>query len=135
MTTPNFAKLVKTITATTNGKGWWNDVIRKARITQIEIESITDDNADQIDFRDKTQTPAAMIIRVYFNPKDWNTEKHGLIYRDKNWLAEFGKGLLKVGLPSEGLYYTEQGMQGDDYVSMSIYKSPKTIAAFLKAFS
>ena len=130
----NKPRLVKTIIATTNGKGWWNDVIRKVRITQIEIESIVDDNGDEIDFHDKTRTPAAMIIRVYFNPKDWNTEKHGLIYRDKNWLAEFGKGLLKVGLPSKGLAYTEQGMQGDDYVSLECNK-PKTIAAFIKAFS
>ena len=135
MTTPNFAKLVKTLRPTTNGKGWWSDQKRAVNIKKIEIESIANDNGDEIDFRDKTQTPNSMYIRVFFLKKSWNVEKHGLIYTDKKWLTQLRKGLREIGVTATGLYYTEQGMQGDDYVSMSIYKSPKTIAAFIKAFT
>lgn len=129
----NIVKLVKSITATTNGKGYWSDVKRSVRITEIEIESITDDNADEIDVGDKTQIPAMMYLRVYFNRKDWNTEKHGLIYTDDKWIAQLRKGLREIGVDAAGLDYTEQGMQGDDYVSLDCVK-PKTIAAFIKAF-
>jgi hypothetical protein len=130
----NIVKLVKSISATTNGKGYWSDVKRKVKIEAIEIDGITDDNFDEIDPRDKTQIPVMMYLRVYFNRKSWNTETHGLIYTDKKWITELRKGLREIGVEAAGLDYTEQGMQGDDYVSLSIYKKPKTIAAFIKAF-
>jgi hypothetical protein len=131
----NIMKLVKNITAATNGKGFWSDVKRKVKIESIEIDSITDDNADEIDPRDKTQTPVMMYLRVYFDRKSWNVEKHGLIYTDEKWIAELRKGLRLIGVTATGLEYTEQGMQGDDYVSVSVYKKPKTIAAFIEAFN
>lgn len=132
--TKNMKKLVKNITATTSGRGFWSDVKRSVRITEIEIQSITDDNDDEIDPCDKTQTPVSMDLRVYFNRKDWNTDKHGLIYTDDKWIAELRKGLREIGVTATGLDYTEQGMQGDDYVSVCVYKKPKTIASMIKAF-
>ena len=130
----NIVKLVKSITATTNGKGFWSGEKRKVKIDSIEIDSITDDDGVEIDVGDKTQTPEMLYLRVFFNRKDWNVEKHGLIYTDEKWIAQLRKGLREIGVTATGLEYTEQGMQGDDYVSLSIYKKPKTIAAFIKAF-
>ena len=130
----NIAKLVKSITATTNGKGFWSSEKRKVKIDSIEIESITDDNGDEIYVGDKTRTPVMLYLRVFFNRKNWNTEEHGLIYTDEKWIAELRKGLREIGVTATGLEYTEQGMQGDDYVSLCAWK-PKTIAAFIKAFN
>ena len=129
----NIVKLVKSITATTNGKGFWSSEKRDVNIKSIEIDSITDDNGEEIEVGGN-RTPAMMYLRVYFNRKDWNVEKHGLIYTDEKWIAQLRKGLREIGVTATGLEYTEQGMQGDDYVSLSIYKKPKTIAAFIKAF-
>ena len=130
----NIAKLVKTLTATTNGKGYWSHEKRKVKIDSIEIESITDDNGDEIYVGDKTRTPVMLYLRVFFNRKNWNIEKHGFIYTDKQWISQLRKGLREIGVTATGLDYTEQGMQGDDYVSLCVWKQ-KTIAAFIKAFN
>jgi hypothetical protein len=53
-----------------------------------------------------------------------------LIYTDKLWLREFKAGLRDTGLSikaTQNVGYSEQGMQGNDYVSMDVgptfYKS------------
>jgi len=135
MTTPNFAKLVKTIRATTNGKGYWSSEKRAVKIKKILIDRITDDNGDEIDVGDKTQTPTTVYLQVFFLKKDWNVEKHGLIYTDKKWLTQLRKGLREIGVTVAGLDYTEQGMQGADYVSLSTSGNPKTVSSLLTAFS
>ena len=130
----NIVKLVKSITATTNGEGFWSTEKRLVNIKSIEIDSITDDNGEEIEVGDNRTPAAIMWLRVYFNRKDWNVEKHGLIYTDTKWIAQLRKGLREIGLTAADLDYTEQGMQGDDYVSLHAWK-PKTIAAFRKAFN
>ena len=57
-------------------------------------------------------------LNAYFSPKQWNTERHGLIYTDS--LFEKGvKNLLKAkGFTYwNDINYSEQGMQGRDYVN------------------
>ena len=130
----NIVKLVKSITATTNGEGFWSTEKRLVNIKSIEIDSITDDNGEEIEVGDNRTPAAIMWLRVYFNRSDWNVKKHGLIYTDTKWIAQLRKGLREIGLTAADLDYTEQGMQGDDYVSLHAWK-PKTIAAFRKAFN
>ena len=131
--TKNIAKLVKTLTATTNGKGYWSTEKRTVGIEKIEIENIMNVNDEPID-SDSTDTPKMVYLRVFFTKKDWDVKKHGLIYTDTKWLTQLRKGLVEIGVTAAGLNYTEQGMQGSDFVSLCVYKKPKTIAAFIKAF-
>ena len=134
--TKNIAKLVKTLTATTNGKGYWSTEKRTVGIEKIEIENIMNVNEEPIDVidSDSTDTPKTVYLRVYFNRSDWDVKKHGLIYTDTKWLTQLRKGLVEIGVTAAGLNYTEQGMQGSDFVSLCVRKKPKTIAAFIKAF-
>ena len=55
--------------------------------------------------------------------------KHGLIYTDRQFLRELRAFLDAHGLPGADVDYSEQGMQGDNYVSLDIGKD------FLRAWS
>jgi hypothetical protein len=55
---------------------------------------------------------------VYFNTADWDVNKEGLIYTDKEFLHELNAFLVEQGLST--VTYSEQGMQGDDYVSLDV---------------
>jgi hypothetical protein len=46
--------------------------------------------------------------------------KHGLIYSDRQFEAELGAFLATIGLDGEDVGYSEQGMQGDNYVSCDV---------------
>ena len=105
----------KTLSATTNGRGYWSDEKRTTKIRDIVL--------DYMDFDD---FPTYIVLNVFFYKKDWNIEDHGLIYTDEKWIAELRKGLRSLGLETTGLAYTEQGMQGDDFVSLCV-TNKKTI--------
>jgi len=104
------------VVCNTNGTGYWSSEKRAVGIKDIQIDS-TDDDLVYCD------------IFVHFKRKDWNTEKHGLIYTDRQWLKEFRKVCDSLGLPGSDVNYTEQGMQGNDYVSLQAGKK------FLKAWA
>ena len=62
-------------------------------------------------------------LRAYFDPSTWNVNDLGLIYTDYGWLDEFKTALEKLGFGDAAvndIEFSEQGMQGDDYVSMDI---------------
>jgi hypothetical protein len=63
---------------------------------------------------------------VYFDTEDWDVNTDGLIYTDKQFLQELNAFLLQQGLTEVG--YSEQGMQGDNYVSLDVG------AEFIKSF-
>lgn len=97
------------IKAKTDGSGFWNDRKRTVTITDIETTYNQDLDYDE--------------LRVYFTEKSWNTEIHGLIYTDRLWIQQFRKGLNDIGFSKkaiEDMEYSEQGMQGDNYVSMDV---------------
>ena len=101
---------IKTLTASTNGKGYHTYQVKKVRITEIRISRyVRSENV-----RDKP----LLQMEVYFNTKDWNTKKDDLIYGDEKWISELRKGLQSIGFVATGLDYTEQGMQEDDFVSV-----------------
>jgi hypothetical protein len=56
-------------------------------------------------------------LKVYFD-ESWNVAKDGLIYTDRQFEKDL-KAFLKLhGLPERGVSYSEQGMQGTNYVSL-----------------
>jgi hypothetical protein len=65
-------------------------------------------------------------LYAYFNIKDWDIYKNGLIYNNPAWIKDFRKSLslyLKTNITKDDINYSEQGMQGINYVHMDI--SPK----------
>lgn len=108
----------------TSGNGWWSNTEKSVTITNIQLDFIDDEFGDG--FKDKS--PNYGNLNVFFDTKTWNTDKDGLIYTDSKFLKEIRAFFDKHGLPGKDVDYTEQGMQGDDYVSMSVGKT------FLKAW-
>jgi hypothetical protein len=125
-----------TINANTNGKGHWTEEERLVTIIRLEIGYSS--------LKYYPEDPFNGELRAYFEPSgfmlgSWNVPGHGLIYTDKLWMKEFKAGLRQLGLSIKAVQnvgYSEQGMQGDDYVSMDIgptfYKSWLRLQAQLK---
>jgi hypothetical protein len=71
-------------------------------------------------------------LRVYFDIDTWDVNELGLIYTDGQFMGEL-RALLKAhGLPGDDVSYSEQGMQGDDYVSCDV--GTKFYTAWMKKF-
>lgn len=93
----------------TDGSGLWS-----GKKSPVEIVDIT------IGYLDDDQSWGEM--RVYFNDT-WDVDKHGLIYTDDLFEYELRKLLQTVGFTKEeakDVFYSEQGMQGVDYVSLDM---------------
>jgi hypothetical protein len=59
-------------------------------------------------------------LRVYFDTDTWDIEKHGLIYTDRLFLKQLREKLSEIGFEGSDVEYSEQGMQGDNYVSLDV---------------
>jgi hypothetical protein len=84
----------------TGGDGLWSREKRDVTITGMEVEG--------------------QSLLVFFDKRTWNIERHGLIYTDREFEKELKKKLTEMGLPSKSLSYSEQGLQGDDYVHFDV---------------
>ena len=90
----------------TSGAGYWSGTKMAVHITDMQLRDVTADG----EFAE---------LCVYFGPS-WDTSVHGLIYTDPQWLTELRAFLGQHGLPGHDVEYSEQGMQGDDYVSLDV---------------
>ena len=89
----------------TAGDGYWSRTAKAVEIVDMRLGYVADDK----DFGE---------LCVYFNTADWDVNKDGLIYTDKEFLHELNAFLVEQGLCA--VSYSEQGMQGDDYVSLDV---------------
>ena len=111
---------MQTVTFNTNGKGYWSRAVKAVRVVDMQVAYINDER----DFGE---------LRVYFNTEDWDVNTDGLIYTDKQFRNELQAFLNAQGLPGKDISYSEQGMQGDNYVSMDIV-SAKFLSAWEAKF-
>lgn len=99
----------------TIGDGYWSREARAVRLTKMMLvvsEPWDDEEPDQ-----------SGELCVYFDRRTWNLPKHGLIYTDSQWIKEFRQSLVDLGFSkasAQNADYSEQGMQGDDYVSLDV---------------
>lgn len=91
----------------TKGDGYWSRVKKEVIITKATVPYINEEET----FGE---------LRIYFDRKSWDCEKDGLIYTDSLFLSELKNKLTKYGLVTDGVSYSEQGMQGDSYVSLDV---------------
>lgn len=103
----------------TSGDGLWSNTAKSVKITALEMAYINDEG----DFGE---------LRVYFNTDTWDTTKHGLIYTDDGFIRDLETLLIAWGLAGADVNYSEQGMQGDNYVSLDV--GSKFIASWIAKF-
>lgn len=102
------------INTTTDGSGMWTNRKKELPIYKVEVVTIKNDIQELHE------------LRAYFFETQWNINDLGLIYTDKRWLETFIQGLHFVAglgwhaLMNNAVMYSEQGMQGDDFVSMYV---------------
>lgn len=98
----------------TAGDGYWSDVAKKVNVVGIDVPYICEEE----DFGE---------LCVAFD-KSWDVNKDGLIYTDSLFLQQLKAKLNECGLDGSDVGYSEQGMQGDNYVSLDVG------AAFLRSW-
>ena len=109
-------------TLNTCGDGWWSSECKAVDIVNINIGYLDED----LGFGE---------LRVYFDTRTWDINKDGLIYTDSQFEEELRNLLCTAGFTkeeAEDVSYSEQGMQGDDYVSLDF--CDKFAAAYKRLF-
>jgi hypothetical protein len=96
-----------TATLNTAGDGYWSNKAKAVEITGLQL-SYTN---DELDFGE---------LRVRFNAATWDVNKDGLIYTDSLFEKELCALLTQLGFDASDVSYSEQGMQGDTYVSLDV---------------
>jgi hypothetical protein len=94
----------------TNGQGYWSAVQTAVDITKLDLQYINDEK----DFGE---------LCVHFTRDSWDVDSMGLIYTDPMFKAQLRVYLMTLGFSeSEAMdvEYSEQGMQGDTYVSCDV---------------
>ena len=94
----------------TGGNGLWSSAAKAATILEVWLSSVNDEG----DFGE---------LCARFDTKSWNCDADGLIYTDSIWLDEFRALMRSLGFTRTAvndITYSEQGMQGYNYVSMDV---------------
>lgn len=92
---------------TTDGHGYWSEVAKDVKVIGIGLPYVNDER----DFGE---------LRVYFDTKTWNVDADGLIYTDRAFERQLVELLTRLGYTGSDISYSEQGMQGDNYVSLDV---------------
>ena len=94
----------------TNGRGYWSSKAVAVNITKLDLQYCNSDK----DFGE---------LCVYFTSDSWDVNAMGLIYTDKLFMQELRAYLQTIGFSeaeANNVNYSEQGMQGDAYVSCDV---------------
>ncbi len=104
----------------TNGLGYWSRTAKAVDVTALDLQYISNDK----DFGE---------LCVHFTQDSWDVNTMGLIYTDKQFKAELREYLVSLGFTqaeANDVDYSEQGMQGDTYVSCDV--GAKFIAGLMR---
>ncbi len=110
----------------TNGGGYWSEVAKSVTITDMQIGYVDDELTSKGD-------ATFGELRIYFDTKTWDVYKDGLIYTDRQFEREMREFLTAQGLVGSDVSYSEQGMQGDDFVSCDV--GEKFLKSWAKKFN
>lgn len=95
----------------TNGNGYWSSKSKTVQINRVRLAYLDEDGT----FGE---------LRAYFDPKEWDVDNDGLIYTDMMWKHSFLTCMENhFGFSPDAILdvsYSEQGMQGENYVSMDV---------------
>ena len=102
----------------TKGDGFWSQARKAVEIVDMQLGYVD----DELEFGE---------LRIYFNTETWDTRKDGLIYTDGQFFEDLTNFLVKHKLGLD-VSYSEQGMQGNAYVSCDV--GPKFIKSWAAKF-
>ena len=105
-----FNKKVIWQTHTGDVNGLWSNAAKAVTIVEVWLSSVNDEG----DFGE---------LCARFDTKTWNCDQDGLIYTDGIWINEFRALMRSLGFTRNAvndISYSEQGMQGYNYVSMDV---------------
>ena len=105
-------------TIPTAGNGYWSDKIADVRFIRMDVIKYQPTDPEDPNWGE---------LRLYFDPESWNIETDGLIYGDYGFVEKFKEYIASIGVMNR-LSYSEQGMQGDDFVSFDVH--PDFIESF-----
>ena len=91
----------------TDGRGYWSTEARTVSVQEWDLGYIN-------------ETASFGELRVFFDRASWDTFEHGLIYTDDTFESQLRDALKIVGFSDAAVAdidYSEQGMQGMNYVS------------------
>ena len=91
----------------TNGTGFWSIANKAVRITELRVSYVNEEH----NFGE---------LCVDFNTDDWNVASEGLIYTDSLFMQELQQMLTAHGYAGDDVEYSEQGMQGESFVSCDV---------------
>ena len=94
----------------TAGDGYWSNEAQAVDVTKLDLQYCNPEK----DFGE---------LCVYFTADSWDTATDGLIYTDRQFLNELRVYLQTIGFTdaeANDVSYSEQGMQGDNYVSCDV---------------
>ena len=91
----------------TDGSGYWSDVAKDVKIVGYDLVYVNEER----DFGE---------LRVYFDTKSWDCDKYGLIYTDKQFARNIRYLFDRLNMDGSDIGYSEQGMQGDNFVSFDV---------------
>lgn len=94
----------------TNGLGYWSRTAKAVDVTKLDLQYINSER----DFGE---------LCVHFTADSWDVNTMGLIYTDKQFMQELRVYLQTIGFSeaeANDVSYSEQGMQGDNYVSCDV---------------
>ena len=108
------------VTLQTAGDGYWSERAASVRVTELKMGWI--DSEEEYG-----------ELCVHFNTDDWRVNEHGLIYTDRQFMQQLQAYCNSIGLAGDSISYSEQGMQGDNYVSCDV--GEKFIASYKAKFA
>jgi len=91
----------------TDGRGLWSNQAKDVPIIDLQL-SVNDPDKEYGE------------LLVMFNDNYWDVNTDGLIYTDELFMKQLEEYLSKQGLAGADVDYSEQGMQGDNYVSCDV---------------
>ena len=91
----------------TVGDGYWSNVSAPVRVTKLSLGYVNDEE----DFGE---------LCVHFDAATWDVDRDGLIYTDSLFIEQLRDRLTEAGFDSTDISYSEQGMQGNRYVSLDV---------------
>ena len=91
----------------TAGNGLWSNTAKAVNIVGLDMGYVNDEK----DFGE---------LRVYFDTKTWDVNAYGLIYTDTRFARQIGYLFDRLSMDGSDISYSEQGMQGDNYVSFDV---------------
>lgn len=94
----------------TDGSGLWSNKKTSLSIELLELDIFVEDDNDC----------EYGSLEVYFDSVVWDVAKDGLIYTDKMFIEGLKTYMVSIGVDPTSLSYSEQGMQGFDYVHFDI---------------